>query len=244
MSDAAAAPAVVQQGEGEVQQQQPTPTEQKPQPTREEVIATIRAGQEKSMAEMDRAIRLAKARRGYRVELTHEDGRPYTEKYVLGPSIEPTDEELRAMVPLPQDRFDFGWENKAKGTKGTIALNAHGLISSGRPTGPRKPHMSKRKMAVHNASLRIYKTLFAEAARAADVQAKKDNKPYVGIPEEDLKKLGFKALQLGAREVFRSIKAAQRYNRRVQDANRRVNTGLLPGNQVNGVIRRGGQFGR
>jgi hypothetical protein len=242
MSDAAAAPAVVQQGEGEVQ---PAPTEQQPpQPTREEVIATIRAGQEKKLAEADRAIRLAKARRGYRVELTHEDGRPYTEVYVLHPSVEPTDEELRAMVPLPQDRMNFAWENKTKGTKGTVALNAHGLISSGRPTGPRKPHMSKRKMAVHNASLRIYKTLFAEAARAAEVQAKKDNKPYVGIPEEDLKKLGFKALRLGAREVFRSIKAAQRYNRRVKDASRRVNAGLLAGNQVNGVIRRGGQFGR
>lgn len=206
------------------------------------------------MADMDRAIRLAKARRGYRVELKHEDGRPYFLKCVLGPSVEPTDEELRAMVPLPQDRYTFtttiNKDNRrvpfeiAKEVAPRVALSAHGLLSYGKGHGRVKPHMSKRKMAVHNASLRIYKNLFAEAAKAAEVQAKKDGKPYVGIPEADLAKLGKRALRYGAREVFRSIKAAARYARRVQTASRKVQFGTLAGNQVNGVINAGGQYGR
>jgi hypothetical protein len=236
--------AVVQQGSGEAA----PPAEAEaaaapPQPTREEIIAQIKKAQEEQMATADRAARLAKARRGYRVELKHDDGRPYTEVRVLGPSVEPTDEELRAMVPLPQDRWHYATDIHGVECEPRIAMNKFGLYSIGKPgRGRKKPHMFKRKMAVHNASFRIYKTLFAQAAREADAAAKKEGKEYVGIPEEQLKKIGAKSIRLGAREVYRTIK--RRPQLAQQQASRKVNNGTLPGNQVQGYINQGGQYGR
>lgn len=236
------APAVVQQGDGEVQAA-PVAAEQKPL-TREEVVGKIREGQLQQMASADRERRLKIARRGYRVNLTHDDGRPYTSVVQLGPSVIPTDEELRAMVPMPEDRLNYTWANPKKGTAGVVAENKYGLISVGRPHGRKKPHMSKRKQLVHGASLRIYKKLFAEAVKVAEAAAAKDGKPYAGVPEDYVQTLAAKSLRLGAREVYRSYKAQKRHERRIQQASRSVNNGLLPGNQVTGYINRGGEYGR
>lgn len=234
-------PAVVQPGDGEVQAA-PEPV------THAMVVAQINASIDQQMAAKDREYRLRIARRGYRVEVTCDDpshpsfGKTRTVRTQLDPSIEPTDDELRAMVPLPEDRRR--WATTINGEECTprIAYNKHGIYSTTpKPKGRMRPHMSPAKQAVHCASLRIYKKLFLEAAASAEVAAAAEGKDYVGVPEADVKKMANKAIKLGAREVFRSRKAAARYERRVQAASRKVNAGLLNGNQVNAFINRGGR---
>lgn len=205
----------------------PAPEEpKKPQITREEAVAQIRAIQEKQFKTADYNERLFKARRGYR----SANGK----LLFVGPSVEPTHEELLAMVPLKRDSIRYK----------ILASNKFGLFSVPKSRGRKHPHMNKRQQALKSESLRIFGQLFEE--KTANIQAvcTRESIPYLGIPESAIPELGARAGKIAMKNVVAKRKLNTRRHRRQQEFSRAVNGGSLAGNfGERNYVNHGGQFG-
>ena len=202
-----------------------------------EIIKKIIAAQTHQFEQNDRQARLAKLKRSVRVPTYNpETGntRMALTTFVDDPSWKPSNEELRALVPLPQDSYNYI----------KLATNRHGLYAFPKQKGRRKPHMNQRNQEVRSASLVIFKGLFAKEDNLMRQGAQLAGLPYAGVPEESIDKLGTKSVQLAARQVLRSRRATRRRKNRMQQASRKVNVGILAGNQVNSYINHGGVYGR
>lgn len=221
MNEAAAAPAPVPE--------QPTPT------SPENMVAKIRMMQIQQYADADRNERLTIARRGVRIETVSDyHGKMQFETFILGPSVEPTDTELKALVPLERDRIKYL----------KFATNRHGLFSVPKPHGRRNPHMTKRQQTIKSEAIRIFGRLFADAAKHAQEQCAKDGVTYVGMPDDVIPVLGARAAKIALRVVTGQHKEASRTKRRQQDFSRKVNVGILPRNaNARAYVHAGGQYG-
>jgi hypothetical protein len=206
------------------------PTTEQPTPTKAEVVAQILKQQFEQFDKADHAQRL---QRGIRKGILADN-----------PSIEYSLAELKVLVPLERDRLNYDWVNKDKGTHGVLALNKHGLLSIGKPKGKIKPHMNLHQQAVKSVSLRIFRELFTSRAEMLQATAKAEKLEYLGIPDAMLPKLGKMAAQLAIKEVKAQRRGKRSIRNRMQKASRKVNAGLLAGNQVRNFIMKGSQYGK
>src|SRR5208282_6301256 len=188
-------------------------------PTKAEVVAQILKQQEASFDRADHAERL---KRGIRKGILLND-----------PSIEYSLEELKSLVPLERDRMNYS----------VLAKNKHGLLSIGRPHGRLHPHMNKHQQAVKSASLRIFRELFQSRSELLQAAAAGQKIEYLGIPDAMLPKLGKLAAQLGIKAVKQRVRSRRDVRKRMQKASRKVNAGLLAGNQAHNFIMKGNQYG-
>jgi hypothetical protein len=211
------------------------------EPTKQEMVAVILKKQEEDFDRRDHAERLAALKR------ISENGQPWNNPLfgAFDPSVEYTLAELKAMVPLERDRLNYEWKNEDKGTQGVFAKNKYGLYSIPKGHGRIKPHMNLRRQAVKAAALRIFETLFAEAAQRLEATCKEEKIEYLGIPDAMIPELGEKAARIAIREVAAQRKATARSKRRRQEFSRRVNAGLITiSASEKRYVNQGGQYGR
>jgi hypothetical protein len=215
-----------------------------PAPTKGEVVAMILKQQHEQFVKSDYAERLALAKR------LSKNGQPWNNPLHFlqfdNPSIEYSLEELKSLTPpLDRDRLNYEWLNKAKGTAGTLAFNEHGLLSIGKGSGRRKPHMNKHQQSIKSASLRIFRELFTSRAELLQATAAEQKIEYLGIPDAMLPKLGQMAAQLAMKEVKQARRLRSRKARRVQQHSRKVNAGLLTiSTSQKTYVNRGGEYGK
>ena len=205
--------------------------EAKPQMTREQAIELVLGHQTKAFEQHDRNHRLQIALRKGIIE--------------ADPSVEYTLEELKALVPQPQDRWNYDWVNEEKGTRGVVAKNAHGLLAVPKQRGRRKKHMTKHQQDIKSTSLSIFKQLFAAKAERLKAVCKKEEIDYLGVPDSAIPELGARAAKRALTVVKDKAKRKRDKARRRQKYSRAVNAGIF-GNSRPGernFIEHGGQFG-
>jgi hypothetical protein len=214
--------------------------EQKP-PTREEAVAAIAKAQQNDFDRRDREERIAILRR--KSDCGHAGNNPLFR--LFNPSIEYTLDELKTLVPLERDRWNYDWVNEKKGTRGAFALNRHGLFSIAKPRGRRHPHMSKIQQAIRSASLRIFRELFAARAEHLKATCEEQNIEYIGMPDAALPEIGQLASRLAMQEVMSKRRLKARKARRRQQHSRKVNAGLLTvSTSDKNYVNKGGEYGR
>jgi hypothetical protein len=215
------------------------PAVESPAPTKAEVVAMILKQQEESFLRADHDERL-------KIALQRKKTGRYPELLGLkfdNPSIEYSLDELKVLVPLERDRMNYNWENKDKGTHGVLAKNKHGLLSIGKQRGRLKQRMNKHQQGIKSASLRIFRELFTKRAELLQATAATEKIEYLGIPDAMLPKLGAVAAQLAMKEVKAKRRSKRDVRKRMQQASRKVNYGLLAGNQAHNFIMKGNQYG-
>jgi hypothetical protein len=205
--------------------------EAKPQMTREQAVEYVLGHQIKSFEQNDIKQRIQIAlRKGIITE---------------NPSIEYTLEELKALVPLPHDRWNYDWVNEEKGTRGVVAKNAHGLLAVPKQRGRRKKHMTKHQQDIKSTSLSIFKQLFAAKAERLKAVCKTEEIEYLGVPDSALPELGKQAAMQALTAVKDKAKRKRDKARRRQKYSRAVNAGIFgmnnPGER--NFVEHGGQFG-
>lgn len=187
-------------------------------PTREEAIAKVVEQQLKNHNAADRNERLQKLMR--------------SGKY--NPSIEYTDEELKALVPLKRDRWNYI----------KLAKNSHGLLSFPKQHGRRKKHMTKRGQEIKSMSLQIFKGLFEERAERLKAVCKKENIEYIGVPDSAIPELGARAAKQAMQQVNEKRRRKAQKARRRQEHSRKVNAGIITvGTSEKRFVNSGGQYG-
>ncbi len=196
--------------------------EAKPQMTREQASELVLGHQTKAFENNDRNHRLQIAlRKGSLVE--------------ANPSVEYALEELKALVPQPQDRWNYI----------KIAETSQGLLAVPKQRGRRKKHMTKHQQDIKSASLSIFKRLFAAKAERLKAVCVKEEIEYIGVPESALPELGKQAAMQALTAVKDKAKRKRDKARRRQKYSRAVNAGIF-GNSRPGernFIEHGGQFG-
>ena len=205
--------------------------EAKPQMTREQAVEYVLGHQIKSFEQNDIKQRIQIAlRKGIITE---------------NPSIEYTLEELKALMPLPHDRWNYDWVNEEKGTRGVVAKNAHGLLAVPKQRGRRKKHMTKHQQDIKSTSLSIFKQLFAAKAERLKAVCKTEEIEYLGVPDSALPELGKQAAMQALTAVKDKAKRKRAKARRRQDFSRKVNVGTFgmnnPGER--NYAERRGQYG-
>ena len=228
--------------ENETPAQDAQPQEQKPAPTLAEMVATVRLNQERDFDRRDYARRLKILIRKSTSGKQHNN--PLFGYY--NPSIEYSLDELKALIPLDEDRLNYSFQpTKEGGTGGVLAENRHGLYAVPASHGRRKPHMTHRQQAVKSAAIRIFRKLIEATGTTLRATCKEQEIEYLGIPDATIPELGQKATRIAVREVTAQRKAYSRNNRRRQEHSRKVNRGLLTvsTSEVN-YVNRGGEYGR
>ena len=205
--------------------------EAKPQMTREQAIELVLGHQTKAFEQHDRNHRLQIALRKGIIE--------------ADPSVEYTLEELKALVPQPQDRWNYDWVNEEKGTRGVVAKNAHGLLAVPKQRGRRKKHMTKHQQDIKSTSLSIFKQLFAAKAERLKAVCKTEEIEYLGVPDSALPELGKQAAMQALTAVKDKAKRKRDKARRRQKYSRAVNAGIFGMNNPaeRNFVEHGGQFG-
>jgi hypothetical protein len=205
------------------------PAVESPAPTKAEVVAMILKQQEESFLRADHDERL-------KIALQRKKTGRYPELLGLkfdNPSIEYSLDELKVLVPLERDRMKYI----------KLAMNKHGLLSVGKPHGRLKPRMNKHQQAIKSASLHIFRSLFQSRSELLQATAANEKIEYLGIPDAMLPKLGAIAAQLAMKEVKAKRRSKRDVRKRMQQASRKVNYGLLAGNQAHNFIMKGNQYG-
>lgn len=187
--------------------------------TQAEIVAKIKKQQDEAFDKADHAERLTIAmRRG-----------------LINPCIEYTLDELKALVPLKRDRYRLI----------KFAVNRFGLYAGPRPKGKKKPHMSLPAQRIKSASLLIFQRLFKEKAENLEAVCGRENIKYIGVPESAIPEIGARAANLALGAVADDRKRKRKVRRRMQQFQRKVNAGILPGNTgERNYSFRGGEYGR
>lgn len=195
--------------------------EAKPQMTREQAIELVLGHQTKAFEQHDRNHRLQIALRKGIIE--------------ADPSVEYTLEELKALVPQPQDRWNYI----------KIAKTSQGLLAVPKQRGRRKKHMTKHQQDIKSTSLSIFKQLFAAKAERLKAVCKTEEIEYLGVPDSALPELGKQAAMQALTAVKDKAKRKRDKARRRQKYSRAVNAGIFgmnnPGER--NFVEHGGQFG-
>ncbi len=196
-----------------------TPDVSTPKPlTREEAVAKAVEQQLKNFDAADRNERLQRLMRAG--------------KY--NPSVEYTDAELKVLVPLKRDRWNYI----------KLAKNSHGLLSFPKTRGRRKPHMTKRGQEIKSASLAIFKQLFEERAERLMAVCKRESIEYIGVPDSAIPELGARAAKQAIVVVNDKRRAKAQKARRRQEHSRKVNAGIITtGTAERRFVEKGGQYG-
>jgi hypothetical protein len=151
------------------------------------------------------------------------------------PSVEYTDAELKALVPLKRDRWTYI----------KLAKNAHGLLSFPKTPGRRKKHLTKRAQEIKSMSLAIFKNLFNERAERLKAVCAKESIEYIGVPDSAIPELGARAAKQAIVAVNEKRHAKKQKARRRQEHSRLVNAGVITvGTSESSYVQHGGQFGR
>jgi len=195
--------------------------EAKPQMTREQAVEYVLGHQIKSFEQNDIKQRIQIAlRKGIITE---------------NPSIEYTLEELKALVPLPHDRWNYI----------KIAKTSQGLLAVPKQRGRRKKHMTKHQQDIKSTSLSIFKQLFAAKAERLKAVCKTEEIEYLGVPDSALPELGTQAAMQALTAVKDKAKRKRDKARRRQKYSRAVNAGIFgmnnPGER--NFVEHGGQYG-
>jgi hypothetical protein len=157
-------------------------------------------------------------------------------KLLLDPVINrpPTLAELRVLVPLKRDRLRYI----------KYSLNRHGLYALPKPTVKRiKAHWNKAAQAVKSTALPIFRDLFTAAAEELEATCKQEQIEYLGVPESVGPALAEKAQNFARKSLGARYAAHRRRHNRMQSASRRINAGLMNGNQTKRFVNRGHQHG-
>ncbi len=223
----------------------PEQPQQPPAPTHEEMVATVRAAQERDFDKNDRAERLKILIR--KSTCGHAGNNPLFGAY--NPSLEYSLEELKALVPLERDRLNYGWQKLNEAgeviTEGCYSVNKHGLYSVPRPHGRLHPRMNHRQQAIKSAAIRVFRKLVEATGASLRATCKEEQIEYLGLPDAMIPELGAKAMRIAVREVTASRKFYTRNKRRQQEFARRTNAGLEQKSaSATRYISRGGQFGK
>jgi hypothetical protein len=135
-------------------------------------------------------------------------------------SVEPTQPELEAAVRLPEDDIRLV----------RVALDSHGLPALPKAHGRRKPRMTKAHQRVKSYAIQAFRPLFA--ARIAELKAAAEAKgeQFVGIPQDEIPKIGARAAMVGLRQAKAKFKNVKRLARNRSKLSRKINAGILPGN--------------
>jgi hypothetical protein len=195
--------------------------EAKPQMTREQAIELVLGHQTKAFEQHDRNHRLQIALRKGIIE--------------ADPSVEYTLEELKALVPQPQDRWNYI----------KIAKTSQGLLAVPKQRGRRKKHMTKHQQDIKSTSLSIFKQLFAAKAERLKAVCKTEEIDYLGVPDSAIPELGARAVKRALTVVKDKAKRKRDKARRRQKYSRAVNAGIF-GNSRPGernFVEHGGQYG-
>ncbi len=195
--------------------------EAKPQMTREQAVEYVLGHQIKSFEQNDIKQRIQIALRKGIIE--------------ANPSVEYTLEELKALVPQPQDRWNYI----------KIAKTSHGLLAVPKQRGRRKKHMTKHQQDIKSTSLSIFQQLFAAKAERLKAVCKKEEIDYLGVPDSAIPELGARAAKRALTVVKDKAKRKRDKARRRQKYSRAVNAGIF-GNSRPGernFIEHGGQYG-
>jgi hypothetical protein len=226
----------------------PEQTPQPPAPTLKEMVATVRKAQENDFDKHDREERLKILIR--KSTCGHYGNNPLFNYY--NPSLEYSLEELKVLVPLERDRWNYAWKSEkvstksdksGKVTEGCYAENRHGLYSVPRTGGRRNPHMSHKNQAIKSASIRAFRKLVEETGTSLRATCKEQEIEYLGLPDAMIPELGAKAMRIAVREVTAQRKAHSRDKRRRQEFSRRTNAGLINTSEKS-YVNRGGEYGK
>ena len=215
-----------------VAEKQAPEAEAKPQMTREQAVAYVLDHQIKSFEQNDIK---------QRIQLGVRKG-----IITVDPSYEYTLEELKALVPLPQDRYNYDWVNEDKGTRGVVAKNAHGLLAVPKQRGRRKKHMTKHQQDIKSTSLSIFQQLFTEKAERLKAVCKTEEIDYLGVPDSAFRELGKRAAMQALTVVKDKVKRKRDKARRRQKYSRAVNAGIFGNSRPSekNFVESGNQFGR
>lgn len=170
-----------------------------------------------------------------------------TAKGLIDPSKDLTDDELRALIPLEGDTIKYAKypEGHPKAGQPRMAFDSHGFIALPKAHGRRKKHMTKRDQAIKSAYLRISKDLFTVVAGKKITEAEAKGEKFVGLNEEEMRKIAAKATRLAMVEVLKTRKFQKTVTNRMQDLSRSINAGILPGNtDARNYAHGGSQYGR
>lgn len=144
------------------------------------------------------------------------------------PSVVLSPAELREAAPLEGDKIRYA---KDKAGNLRIATNRHGMFSWPKPQGGRKrPHMTKHAMAIKSRAISIFRGMFTTHAAELEATAKEKGEQFLGVPTENLTKIGARASILAALYNKRDAKAARITRRNMQKLSRRINAGVVNGN--------------
>lgn len=195
-----------------------TPEPPPAQATPEEVHARIVAFRQKVWDDSVKAERLKIAKR---------------RGYINKDSKEKEIEDALLKVTLPGDEINYA---KDKNGNPRLAKDRHGLLSFPKTRGRRKPHMTKHQNTVKSAAIGIFQRLFKSHGLKLEAAAKAAGEDFFGVPEKDLPRIGARAAMLALRQVRRENAEQRQRARRQQQFSRRVNWGLVNGNQRRRIV--------
>jgi hypothetical protein len=130
--------------------------------------------------------------------------------------------------PIPGNFDEFGRPLRYL----RYALDRYGRLSTGHKKGRIHKHWSKNQLAIKSRALEIFREKFSAYVDEMRREDAKDGKEFQGITSEEIAPIGAFAAKHGARQIRRNRRTERAARRARQKASRRVNFGLIQGNQA------------
>lgn len=133
-------------------------------------------------------------------------------------------------MELGEDKYGKPVVPALRGKYVRYAFDRYGRLSLGHGKGRLKRHFTKTQLAMKSAAIEQFRAEYTAYESMMRIEDAKDGKAFQGVTEEEIMAFAPGATKRGVRAMRKQRRAEARAKRARQQASRKINFGMLPGN--------------